>query len=145
MEFINNPRGFRNNNPGNLRLGQDWKNESNGSDKSFESFTSVEWGIRALFKLLDTYSKLHRINTIAGVITRYAPQSENETDTYIKAVVKYMLDHAKTDQAAILFKFEEKTPLDNFEMRSLLVAAIIKHENGIQPFNLEFLQGCAQL
>lgn len=145
MNFQKDPRGLRNNNPGNIRHGIDWKGETEGDDKNFETFQSLEFGIRAIFKLLDTYSKKHGINTIKDAIARYAPTSENATDMYIKSVLKYMLDHALAPEAAIIFKHSEKTPLDSFKIRVLLVAAIIKHENGIQPFNLEFIEGCASL
>ncbi len=145
MDFISNPRGMRNNNPGNIKLGIHWKGEEIGLDKTFEAFTSIEWGIRAIYKILDAYSKKYGINTIKDVISRYAPSSENKTDLYIKSVIKYMMQFALAEDAAIIFENESKTPLDRMAIRTLLVAAIIHHENGIQPFNLEFIQGCAYL
>lgn len=145
MNFLENTRGFRNNNPGNIRIGIDWKGETKGADVSFETFTSVEYGIRAIFKLIDTYSKKYGINTVRGVISRYAPSSENATDMYIQSVVAYMLSQSSGIKLNIIQESKENTLLNDFEIRSLLVAGIIKHENGFQPFNIKFIEGCANL
>ena len=88
------PRGIRNNNPLNIRKGNYWQGEvKDQSDKEFEQFTSMEWGIRAGFKILRNYitgynGLVARINTIEGIIRRWAPPKENDTEAYIKTVVQ---------------------------------------------------------
>lgn len=81
-------RGYRNNNPGNIRLsGVRYKGEVRPSrDPAFRQFETRAWGYRAIFVLLDTYRVRHRLVTLAEMISRWAPPSENRTDAYIRAV-----------------------------------------------------------
>lgn len=55
----NNPRGMRNNNPGNLKIGNSpWQGKipvSQNTDGTFEQFTSFPLGARAMIKLLINY------------------------------------------------------------------------------------------
>lgn len=55
-------------------------------DPAFKQFESLAWGYRAVFVLLDTYRVRHELRTIREMISRWAPPSENRTDTYIRAV-----------------------------------------------------------
>jgi len=81
------PRGIRNNNPGNIEKGQDWNGErKNQSDPRFEEFKSPEYGIRAMGMILRTYHRKYNINTIEGIVNRWAPPKENDTKNYIKVV-----------------------------------------------------------
>lgn len=86
------PRGIRNNNPLNIRKGNNWKGERpNQTDKSFEEFQTMEMGIRAGFKLLKNYitgygGKTKPYDTIEKVIRRWAPPTENATEKYIQFV-----------------------------------------------------------
>ena len=42
------PRGIRNNNPLNIRIGNQWLGErANPNDPAFEQFVAMEYGIRA--------------------------------------------------------------------------------------------------
>lgn len=81
-------RGLRNNNPGNIRLnGISYEGEiAPSKDKSFKQFQSMAYGYRAMFVVLHTYARKYGINTIEGMISRYAPASENHTRKYIDAV-----------------------------------------------------------
>lgn len=54
------------------------------SDGEFVEFESPEYGIRAITKVLQTYSKKYNINTLEEIFNRYAPNTENDTNTYIK-------------------------------------------------------------
>ena len=50
------PRGIRNKNPGNIKLGTDWDGLADEqSDPVFCVFKEAVWGIRALVKILLTY------------------------------------------------------------------------------------------
>ena len=90
--------GIRNNNPLNIRRGKSvWKGEvrlgtpPNGGDRGglFCRFVSIEWGLRAAFVLLRTYSTKYRANCIRDIITRWAPPSENDTERYIRNVCQW--------------------------------------------------------
>ena len=80
-------RGYRNNNPGNIRLNPliKWEGEIQGTDKSFVTFKNMTYGIRALMKLLSNYKK-RGFNTIELILNRYAPANENNTTGYIQKV-----------------------------------------------------------
>ena len=85
------PRGIRNNNPLNIRrTGKDqWQGLSKTqNDRGFCQFESMEWGWRAAFYLLTrTYFQKHGLQTIRGIISRWAPpQDHNDTEAYIRNV-----------------------------------------------------------
>lgn len=88
------PRGIRNNNPLNIRKGNNWKGEVQPqSDKSFEQFESIQYGIRAGFIILRRYMTgynglTQKFNTIDKIISRWAPAAENNTKAYIAQVEK---------------------------------------------------------
>lgn len=124
------PRGIRNNNPGNIRHSSTrWQGmRDNQTDKEFVQFTSPEYGIRALYRVLLTYQTKYGLSTIAEIITRWAPPSENDTEAYIKSVSSEM-------------NINPHVRLNFFDYLSLL-AAIIKHENGVQPYsNQQIIKG----
>lgn len=103
------PRGIRNNNPLNIRVGNNWKGEvAKPSDHTFEQFTEMKWGCRAAFVILRNYIQRHKLNTIAKIIARWAPSNENNTQAYIASVVKYSLI-GKNE----LIKFENKCQMVN--------------------------------
>jgi hypothetical protein len=83
-------RGYRNNNPGNIRLNPliKWEGEIKGTDTSFVTFKNMTYGIRALMKLLSNYKK-RNYNTIELILNRYAPANENNTTGYIQKVSTY--------------------------------------------------------
>lgn len=88
------PRGIRNNNPLNIRKGNNWKGEKKMQvDKAFEEFESMQMGLRAGFIILRNYQRTSlapkmRANTIRKIINRWAPASENDTLRYIDLVAK---------------------------------------------------------
>ena len=122
------PRGIRNHNPGNIKLGTDWDGLADvQSDEVFCVFKEPVWGIRALMRILLVYRFSHKKYTIEDIIARWAPPSENDTDAYIKFVCERM-DFNPMDQ------------LDNsIEHYLPLVKSIIKMENGDQPYSDEIL------
>lgn len=83
-------RGLRNNNPGNIRRSSSaWQGKiphTQSTDTAFEQFASIEWGIRAMYKLLINYSN-DGLNTVQKIINKYAPASENNTAGYIAFVI----------------------------------------------------------
>lgn len=82
------PRGIRNNNPLNIRKGNDWQGEIQPqTDKAFEQFVSMEMGLRAGFIIIRNYFKKRpAVNTITTIISRWAPPSENVTTAYVREV-----------------------------------------------------------
>ena len=120
-------RGIRNNNPGNIRKGEKWKGLSeHQTDSSFCIFVSPEYGIRALVKILLTYYKKYQLNTVKKIISRYAPPNENETESYIKSVA---------NQLGVAS--DEVIDLSSVAVLAVLLRAIIRHENGEQPYSDE--------
>lgn len=81
------PRGIRNNNPLNIRIGNVWLGEvKENTDGEFEQFTSMIYGLRAAIVLLRRYICHYHLNTIAQIVSRWAPSSENNTRLYINFV-----------------------------------------------------------
>lgn len=82
------PRNMRNNNPLNIRKSSiKWEGLADEQkDKSFATFVSPEYGYRAAFKILKTYSSKYHLVTLHDIISRWAPPSENDTEAYIKFV-----------------------------------------------------------
>lgn len=81
------PRGIRNNNPLNIRIGNVWLGEvSNPTDPEFEQFVTMVYGIRAGFVLLRRYINHYHRYTVPEIISAWAPSSENNTLAYIDRV-----------------------------------------------------------
>jgi hypothetical protein len=118
------PRGIRNNNPGNLVLTTiAWKGKvpnAQNTDKHFEQFTAPLWGIRAMF--MDVRGDIEKdgLNTLRKLIAVYAPAHENNTQAYIDFVSKKLGIGADS----------KIMPSHYFE----LLKAIIQIENGKQPY-----------
>lgn len=81
------PRGIRNCNPLNIRIGNVWLGEvPNPTDNEFEQFVSMFYGLRAGFILLRRYIRRYHLTTVPDIISRWAPGSENNTVKYIDTV-----------------------------------------------------------
>lgn len=117
--------GIHNNNPGNLRRSKDpWQGlAKEQTDQKYFIFSSPIYGIRALARTLITYQDEHGLRTVEQIITRWAPASENNTAAYIASVAK------ETG-----FKTDQPLNMHDYGFLKPLVAAIIKHENGQQPY-----------
>lgn len=117
-------RGMDNRNPGNIRQAAvRYKGEVRPSrDPDFKQFESLAWGYRAIFVLLDTYRRRHRLDTLRGMIARWAPPSENHTDAYIRAVAR--------DTG-----IDPDEPIDTRDERTMVpvAASISRVENGTPP------------
>lgn len=85
------PRGIRNNNPGNIVKSEEaWEGKVAGLDSRYEAFATPQHGLRALAKNLMAYQANHGLSTIEEVVARWAPATENNTSSYIAAVSKSM-------------------------------------------------------
>lgn len=133
VEFIDNqPRGIRNNNPGNIRRGENWLGlRDEQTDTAFCQFKEIKYGIRALARILRTYQSKYGLKTVSLILNRFAPSNENDTKSYIGHVAS-SLGVGRDD--AIDVK-EEGVMLS-------LIRSIIRHENGMQPYSTdELLEG----
>lgn len=120
------PRGIRNNNPGNIRRnGDPWQGlaERQG-DVEFFTFKTPIYGIRALARTLIAYQDNHALRSIRQILNRWAPTNENNTPAYVRAVA------AQTG-----FDADQTLDLHSFAHMKPLVEAIIRHENGQQPYS----------
>ncbi|MDT3388374.1 MAG: structural protein [Bacteroidota bacterium] len=114
------PRGVRNNNPLNIRIGNSWKGEvAVNTDGQFEQFVSMDFGIRAAVLLLHKYQAKYRRNTISEIISAWAPSSENATNLYINIVSK----RTGIDK-------DKRINLKNLPTLEKLLAAMIEVETG---------------
>jgi hypothetical protein len=116
------PRGFRNNNPGNIRISDmPWRgkvSKKDNTDGAFEQFTSMAYGVRAMAILLRTYIKRKGLDTIDKIIPVYAPSSENNVETYAQVV---SIISGLQREAVIGF---------NYDDMSRIIPAMVYHENG---------------
>ncbi|CUZ14303.1 Uncharacterised protein [Serratia marcescens] len=117
----NNALGLRNNNPGNLRSAPN----TTGRNGGFVTFENPNDGLAALSRQLMLFGDRGK-NTLNSIIPTYAPSSENNTQAYIDALAKQT-------------GFNPAEPLDLHSPAVLekLIPAIIKHENGAQPYSRE--------
>ena len=124
---VTNTRGFRNNNPGNIQIGQKWDGLYEIQlDSRFCTFKNVEHGIRAIGKILDTYKNKYHITSVRDILTRWAPNSENNTEKYIQFATKYINNKCKK--------------CSTIDRKAYIIEAIIKYENGYQPFSHKFIK-----
>ncbi len=117
------PLGIRDNNPGNLRYIADptraWNGQV-GDNQGFGVYSSAELGVRAMsHQLQEDFA--NGDSTLADLITTWAPPSENNTQAYIADVA------AQTG-------LDPNAALDLYPNLPAIVAAIIQHENGEQPY-----------
>lgn len=95
MSTTNNnsmPRGYRNNNPLNIRISStnNWQGEvEKNTDGTFEQFVSMEYGYRAALKLIRNYINNYGLKTVSDIIRKWAPENENNTSGYITRVCNY--------------------------------------------------------
>lgn len=116
-------RGYRNKNPGNIRYSQynKWQGQTGQDDKGFVIFETDFYGLRALARLLLNYEK-NGAYTVRQIITKYAPATENDTNAYVMSVSN-ALDVAPDAALMVATRLPD------------LMAAIVKHENGINKYS----------
>ena len=130
------PRGLRNCNPGNIRITTDkWLGlREEQTDKEFFQFEEMRWGYRALICTLQNYRRKHGLQTIAEMIGRWAPHTENNTSGYISRVCKEM-----QVPSSYVPNVEDKGTM------CALAAAISEVENGVPAVMSEIEEGWALL
>lgn len=115
-------RGLKNCNPGNIRVsGTRYRGEVVPShDKVFKQFKTITWGYRAIFVLLHTYRVRHGCTTLRQMIARYAPPVENDTDNYLRCIIRWSGIDA-----------DEQLDTCSCAVMIPVVAAISRMENGV--------------
>ena len=74
-------RGLRNHNPGNIKRGARWlglmpesdMDDAQAAERTFCVFKAPWWGIRAIAIIIKNYRRKYGLNTIRGIINRWAP------------------------------------------------------------------------
>ena len=132
-------RGIRNNNPGNIernsankwqgRMPRERMTPAQRAETRFEVFTSPAWGIRAMCVLLVNYFDRHGCDTVAKLINRWAPPVDNDTGAYVAAVAREV--GVAPGEFINIHEYRRLRPL---------VEAIIRHENGQQPYPAEVIE-----
>lgn len=122
-------RGFRNNNPGNLKAGTPWKGAIGMDSKGFAIFDTMENGVRALGK--DLTAKINRgLDTIRKILYVYAPPSENPTANYVAKVSEWAGVHPDEplearhlpDVMDAIIRFEQGKRLDRRTINAGIIA-----------------------
>lgn len=131
-------------NPGNIRTGQPWQGLADVQDDSgFCTFVDAEHGIRAMFIIINSYAK-QGINTISGIINRWAPpEDDNGTASYVAQVAAALgvkpTDTLINPQRGTMGKGVPTAPSTQAYSHDkntmiCLAKAIIKREIGKQPY-----------
>ncbi len=122
-------RGYRNNNPGNVRplpAGKKWQGQVGvdhaGSVEGYVIFDKMENGVRAMTR--DLKVKIGRgLNTIEKILPVYAPEEDNnDVEAYIKSV------SSKSGVAADKVISASDLPK--------IITAMMRHELGAEAFAL---------
>lgn len=113
------PRGIRNNNPGNIEYGVFAKRMgATGSDGRFAIFPTAQAGLNAMSALLQSYAN-RGIDTAQAIVNRWAPKGENDVSAYSRAIANAL---GVSPDAALNLK--------DPTVRAILMSAISVHENG---------------
>lgn len=117
------PRGLRNNNPFNLRPLRDvtWRGQVGIDEGNYLTFDTLASGIRAGMINLRNQQRLHQLDSVRAIITKYAPAADrNDTDAYIAAVAREL---GLTPDASINL-------MGSTDALAAFGGAVIFHENG---------------
>ena len=136
---IKTPRGYRNNNPLNIRYNaaNNWQGKvAQNTDGVFEQFVAMEYGYRAALKLIRNYITKDNLFTVTDVISKWAPPTENNTAGYIQRVIGM---NQWTASKVI-------DPYSKDDMCDLVYAmAIVENGNTILPSYTEIYKGWGML
>ncbi len=132
-------RGIRNNNPGNIdrspankwqgRMQREQMTAAQREERRFEVFAAPAWGIRAICVLLISYQDKHGLKDVRGIINRWAPPVENDTGAYVNQVALAL--RVRPDEFINVHEYRRMRPL---------VEAIIRHENGGNPYSADVIE-----
>lgn len=108
------------------------------ADPDFFQFTTPFFGLRALGVILKNYKAKYSLTTPRGIIGRWAPDNENNTEAYVEDVDKTL---AKLEGKGI-GPDDEVNTTDPDELGDL-IQAIVLQEDGSDPYpSLLIAQAC---
>lgn len=130
-------RGYRNNNPLNIRINDNnnWVGEVRPStDGSFCQFVSMAYGFRAGMVCIRTYITKHKLTTISEIIGRWAPWTDGNNPT---RYAKFIVDTWPNDFPSV------DTVIDytNKDQMTKLAYAMAIMENGSEPLMSDIYEG----
>lgn len=98
-------RGIRNNNPLNIRISKSrWIGKIYPSnDQDFEQFELMEYGIRAGMIVLRTYINKYHLTDVDSIISRFAPECENNLHSYTRYIKHHLEHYGFSDFGNIVF------------------------------------------
>jgi hypothetical protein len=123
------PRGIRNNNPLNLEAvpGQQGLK---GSDGRFGVYGSMEEGVASNLNQLLLYQDRDHLNTIQGIVGKWAPAGENDPNSYAAFVAQKMG-----------LGVNDKIDLHDPKIAQAVIAAMAQKENGKRISEASIAQG----
>ncbi len=128
-------RGYRNNNPLNLRISSNrWQGKvpvSENTDGAFEQFTTMAYGFRAALKNLQSYITHYHCSTIQSIVNRWAPASDGNNPASYAARVAQTTGYAVTTRIAA----------NDREKLCRIVYAMAMVENGTAPVMADVYAG----
>ena len=128
------PRGLRNNNPLNIRRSHNnWVGLRRvQTDPEFVQFETMRYGFRAAFKILHAYYHVYDLKTVREILTRWAPENENNTARYISTVMTQLIPNG------IVRKADEVLPAPDEDMTVWcnIARAMYRVECGVQAASL---------
>lgn len=115
-------------NPANIRYSDSnrWQGQI-GNVNGFVQFSDVLYGVRALVHLLRNYIN-RGYDTVGGIIARFAPPKENDTQKYIEFVLDFLGDYGC---------FESNIRFKTYAFK-LLCKAICRYESSYNLTDLEY-------
>jgi hypothetical protein len=117
------PRGVRNNNPGNLRPGPAWAGLKGDDGGGYSTFYTPFWGLRAASDNLKNYTADDGINTLQAVANRWAPSGDNNDPG----------QYAGTLSIVSGFGVDDTIDLTDPATNQLVLKGIVQAENGLKP------------
>lgn len=132
MKKYESSRGWRNNNPLNIRQGAPWTGlRAEQTDRQFCQFLTMSFGFRAAAKVMRSYfllfSQQGREFRVDTIVNRWAPPTENETSQYVCRVLELMGRQRHETALASPYTVPGRLQL------ALLVAAMTCVETGCPP------------
>ena len=124
LAYDQSKRGYRNNNPLNIRInpGNNWKGKIlANTDGVFEQFISMPYGFRAALVLFRNYIRKGD-NTLAKIVAKWAPPTENHTGIY----TSFVANKTGIDPERVIKRSDA-------ESLKLLAHAMAWYENGSAP------------
>ena len=132
-------RGIRNNNPLNIRHGKSrWEGRTRvQTDAEFVIFTSMPFGYRAAWKLMETYQlRLRQAGesyTLENIIHRWAPPEDgNDTTAYLRTVIR-LLDYKVAGRQPL----PSPSTKEGHRVFAKIIAAMTCVECGIRPTEVD--------